>query len=280
MLLVAITCTDKDFEINSLRMRISIENFISIFGSDVFFLFVFQSKCPRSSPQNDFSFLPATQYELVLTSYFSVSRARNYALIFAKKMRFTKIIFHDSSLIYTSTYLSWIKLRKSVKILSTKFCFSDSVDVEASSVSESNVTFDVFDNGFVCSYVFSMDADLPYFDERFGPGEESFYSSGEDFLFLREFFKKNPFLKDLARFDGVGILHPPRHSDYSKHLAYAEGQGKIHQIILLEDKNLYAVWRSFLFFGNAIFRTISFKENSLKILVRRIKGFLDCKVKA
>lgn len=116
------------------------------------------------------------------------------------------------------------------------------------------------------------------FNEKFGPGEFSSFTSGEDFLFLLDYFTLHPHKKYFPRFVGESILHPPRPTDFSKHLAYAFGQGKTHQIYFIKNKNIYAVWRCFIFFGNAIFRVLLFKRKSLKILLLRIKGFLDSTV--
>lgn len=279
MLLVALICTEYDFRQNSPRLSRSITNFYTVFGDDVFFLVVFQSKSEDASLVSEFfSHLPDCQHEIFLVSYLSVSRARNDALDFAKNNSFSRIIFHDSSLIYTKSFLKWANSKSHDSLISGRFVFSEEVQSEEEG-NESVICLDVFRNSFVCAYFLSLKFKFPKFDERFGPGENTVYSSGEDFLFLKKFFELNPVIRKITKYEGVGILHPPRPADFSKHLLYAEGQGKIHQIFLKEEKSLYAVWRCVLFFGNAIFRVLLFKKKSFKILLLRIKGFFDFRVK-
>lgn len=280
MLLVAITCTENDYEKNYARIRRSVRNFTVTFDKDVFFLLVYQTKQGRVSKEGVFDGVASSNFEIFAVDYLSVSRARNESIAFAKHRNCDFIIFHDSSLVYTSQYVSWMQERLTKnQLISTKYKFTDDLTDVDSKMDERLVQFDDFADIFVCSYVFPMSATFPLFDLRFGPGEASTYESGEDFLFLREFFKSNRHLKRFLRFEGNGILHPPRPKNLIKHLAYAEGQGKIHQIYLCEEKSLYAMWRCALFFGNALFRVVLFRKNAIRILGLRIKGFLDTKVK-
>jgi len=280
-MLVALTCTRDDFFRFERTIFQSLENFRACFGSAVFFLIVFQDK---SLEDFDFSvtFLerfPEDSYLFKKVNYLSVSRARNDAIQYASNNGFDSIIFHDVSLVYGAAYLDWVKSKSHCMLLSGGYIFSDSLDSLDSSGSEGEVYFKDFDDIYLWSYVFPLSADFPFFDERFGPGESSIFTSGEDFIFLRRFFQLNPDMRYFVRFLGTGILHPSRPKNYSKHLAYAEGQGKIHQIYLLEEKSLYAVWRCVLFFGNALLRVLLLRKSSLRIIFLRIKGFFDYKIK-
>jgi len=280
-MLVAITCTKKDFLLYQRSLFKSLNNFMVSFGDSVFFIIVFQDK-DRNSFNYFGTFLksfPEKSYFFKEVGYLSVSRARNDAIKYAKLNGFNRFIFHDVSLVYTLDYLNWVKRQSSSNLLSGSYEFTDDLDSPGTNESSSIVEFNSFRDNFVCSYVFPLNAKLPSFDERFGPGESSVFTSGEDFLFLRRFFQLNSDMHSFLRFRGIGILHPPRPTDYSKHLAYAKGQGKIHQIYLLEEKSLYAVWRCVLFFGNALCRTLLLKRNWLKILSLRLKGFFDTNVK-
>lgn len=281
MILIALTCTKKDFLTYEERLETSFKNFISFFGVEIFFLIVFQGdeeNCFDAS-KTFLGSIPSEFYSFQKVPYCSVSRARNYAIKYSRENKFEYLIFHDSSLVYTRTYICWLKSHLNGDLLATNYIFTESRDFESDRSVGKAVSFDDFSDIFVCSYAFPMNKNFPCFDERFGPGNNSIYNSGEDFLFIRSFFKLNSDSRNYLRFDGVGILHPPRPKDYSKHLAYAEGQGKIHQIYLLEEKSLYALWRCFLFFGNSFIRLVFFKKNSLRILFLRLKGFFSNRVK-
>jgi hypothetical protein len=284
MILVALSCTEKDFLLNSDRLLISFQNFCSVFKDDVFFLIICQTKSIKSIDANNtfLSELPKNNYLLLQVDYLSVSRSRNKAIEYARDNNFKRLLFHDASLVYTRPFLKWLKKTPSNQIVSANWLFSDALvnaSVENNSESSDKITFNDFNDLFVWSYVFPVNIDLPKFDERFGPGECNVFNSGEDFLFLRQFFQKHPDARCFTRFLGTGVIHPSRPKDFSKHLDYACGQGKIHQIYLLEEKSVYAIWRCLLFFGNACLRVLLFKKNSIKILKLRIKGFLDTSVK-
>lgn len=278
MLLVAISCTFNDCRANFARLKESIRNFGLCFDSEVYFYIVYQSKNIDGEVESVLrDLLGGVQGSIKNVEYLSVSGARNQAISFSRSHDFTHLIFHDSSLIYSYDYLVWLKHNLSADLLSTEFSFIDGFDFPSKldGVLEKGVVFNDFVDLYVWSYCFNLKNKLPFFDERFGPGESSLFAAGEDFLFLREYFKRYPQHRRFLRYQGIGIIHPSRPLDYSKHLAYAEGQGKIHQIYLSEEKNLTAVFRCILFFGNSIFRVFMLRNNSLKIFALRVKGFLD-----
>lgn len=275
MLLVAVTCTEEDFSINLERIEISLNNFYAIFGDDISFIFVYQSKKELIPEVEFFSGLPRELYEFVVVPYYSVSRARNEAADYALRNRYKHLVFHDSSIIFTEQYIGWLKSNLHEGLLSTKYAYTNDIKSHDMQTGSQTVSFHDFNNIFLCTYLFPLSAQIPRFNEQFGPGEDTHFNSGEDFLFIRRFFQLNPEFREFKRFNGVGILHPPRPKDYSKQLAYATGQGKIHQIYLREEKSFYALWRCVLFFGNAIFRVLMFKKNAIKILGLRLKGFFD-----
>lgn len=280
-MLVALTCTRSDFARYERRILVSLNNFISCFGGQVFFLIIYQddSRGYSDAPRDFLSSLPKDQVFFKKVSYLSVSRARNDAISYAKSNAFRSIVFHDASLIYTAEYLAWVNSWQGAELLSCGYKFTDQSGFSNSLLGEECVLFKDFYDIFVWSYVFPVQARFPFFDERFGPGKSSIFASGEDFLFMRNFFRLNPEMRLFKKFSGVGILHPSRPRDFSKHLAYAEGQGKIHQVFLLEEKSLYAIWRCILFFGNAMLRVGMIKRNSWRILILRCKGFFDTKTK-
>lgn len=281
MLLVCLSCTEKDFHVNSNRLSISLSNFHSVFGGEVFFLIIFQAKSveifdPKETFLNN---LPDESYLFRRVDYLSVSRSRNEAVDYAIEKKYNRLIFHDSSLIYTLRFIRWLSKQPPEQLVSTSWVFSNKIVSSNVLSSARTVCFDPFKDIFVWTYVFPLRGTFPKFDERFGPGENSIFTSGEDFLFLRQFFKMFPNEKSFVRFSGEGVMHPPRPDDYSKHLTYAYGQGKIHQVFLLEERSVNAIWRCCLFFGNALFRMILLKKNSFNIAKLRFKGFFDSSVK-
>lgn len=281
MLLVALTCTDEDLDFYKNTLACSFENFYSVFGEDVFFIVICQSKigldCSLSRMHFDSDYFGKLCFFCV--NYLSVSRARNEAIRYAKSHGFSNLVFHDASLFYTTSYLRWVKSHLGKGLLSGSYAFAERNESLEDDARSRKVKVKDFRDLYVWSYVFPLNVEFPYFDERFGPGDSSLFASGEDFLFLRRFFQLNPSMRCFIRCSSIGIFHPPRPSGYSKHLAYAKGQGKIHQVFLLEEKSLYAVWRCLLFFGNALIRLLFCKKNSGRIFLLRLSGFLDSRVK-
>lgn len=280
MILVSISCTENYFFKYSHRLSMSMDNIKSVLNDKVFFLMVLQAKHKPDLSQSFLREYEANSFLLKKVNYLSVSKSRNEGYEYALNNDFSQIIFHDVSLIYTKSYISWVAKQPKGHLVAGNWLFTVKDDKYTGVAAVSKViSFNCFADTFVCSYVFPVSNVFPKFDERFGPGEFSIFTSGEDFLFLREYFVTFPEQKCFKRFIGGAILHPPRPSDYSKHLSYAFGQGKIHQVFLLQERSIYSLWRCLLFFGNAFFRIVLLKKNSFEILKLRIKGFFDTSVK-
>src|SRR5690554_6942987 len=118
MLLIALTCTDKDYGVNLRNISESFSNFYSCFASDVFFLVIYQSTCHKSIAPFVVDGVPSSSILVNCVDYLSVSRARNDALDFARENNFDSIIFHDASLIFTPEYLQFLKSRLGNHLLS------------------------------------------------------------------------------------------------------------------------------------------------------------------
>ncbi|MGH2569691.1 MAG: hypothetical protein ACRDGR_00605, partial [bacterium] len=112
------------------------------------------------------------------------------------------------------------------------------------------------------------------FDESIGPGEVTSLKSGEDVLFLTQVVVANDARRAL-RFEAC-TFHPSRPPDFSKHLAYAEGQGSLFVRLLRSRmrRSLKAVvLASFgLFLGNGLVRVLTFRRRSARILALRLRG--------
>jgi hypothetical protein len=112
------------------------------------------------------------------------------------------------------------------------------------------------------------------FDESIGPGEGTRLKSGEDVLFLAQVVVANDVTRAL-RLDSR-TFHPARPRDFSKHLAYAEGQGSLFVRLLrsrMRRSLKAAVLASFgLFLGNGLVRVLTFRKRSVVILGLRVRG--------
>lgn len=223
--------------------------------------------------------------EICNTTFMGVSRARNICIEKARCINSKFILFHDASIFWTSSAAEFIAHHCYDEIVTkVKVDFSATTREKNNPLGQGLSSGTVrkinpFYDAYVWSYLFNV-ADLQSisFDERFGPGQETHFKSGEDVSFLFDYFSKvNSF--SVFEANGASVLHPPRNADFDKHLTYASGQGKIFSLLVRK----YPSWRIFvdlgLFFGNALFRCLLLKPNSFKILKQRFYGFFDRGVK-
>lgn len=274
-LLVGITCTDKDFKVNHSRLRLSVENFLDVFSNNVQFLLFLQTNDRIDSFVDKFVEDYKSSLVVVKSDIFSVSHARNVIIDYAVTGGFDNFIFHDSSVIFVKQYLQWVAERGGRNLIYTDFSYTNEVSVTECVPEKRVVHFSPFKHSYVCGYIFPVTADLGLFNLDFGPGYNTRYKCGEDFLFLWDFFEHRADSKSIIYYKGIGLVHPPRPTDYSKQATYAFGQGKIHKIFLLKEKSLYAFWRCLLFFGNALLKSLSLRPGWFVIFKDRIRGFLD-----
>jgi hypothetical protein len=275
MLLVAITLIDSDWVAFQRSIIPSIGNFEKYFGDDVFFYFVLQTKGDVQIDVEKLGVDPS-QVDVSYVAHFSVSAARNRAIDFGIAKGFDSIIFHDASILYAPKGCAFFHDNYLAGLARCRSSFSESIsrdqDCETSYCARV-VRVGGIHTAYVWTYCFPLRTVCVRFDERFGPGESTRFKCGEDVLFIRAYLKANKIDKVLEMSD-VGVLHPPRPSDFSKHLAYAFGQGKLHRTILLDDRSPAALLDVVAFFGNALLRVILLRRNARQILKFRIAGFL------
>lgn len=273
-LLVGITCTENDFSLYKANLKKSLLSFYEKFNDNVSFLIVFQGT--TSDDQILFFDLPKSLIEIKEVAYRSVSKARNEIIEYFLDGGYENLIFHDVSLVFLEDYLSWIMQNLGSILVSGNMRFNDSPLAQNISICGRVIAkYKPIQDLYVCAFVFSSSLKLPRFDENYGPGENTIYKCGEDLLFMMSLMKLNPNAREFPKFEGIGVLHPARSGDYSKHLEYAEGQGKVYKILLVHDFNFLNLYQVMLFFSNALFRLITLKKNSPKILFLRIKGFFS-----
>lgn len=214
--------------------------------------------------------------EIKHESFLGISNARNLCIEKAIELNCQFVLFHDASIFWTQVASEFIYKNRYLTP-KVNICFSDEVkklnmytfDGKKSKV---NPIYDTY----VWSYLFKLkDIYSLQFNINFGPGENTVYKSGEDALFLFDVFNKKKSYKVYKSNENIVIYHPPRDSDFSKHLLYAKGQGKIFRILLNKYFSLFLLKDIILFFGNAMFRCLLLKKNSFKILIQRVSGFFS-----
>lgn len=209
------------------------------------------------------------------TEKMGVSIARNKCIEKATSIGAEFILFHDASIFWPFSSAQFIYLNRDT-FPKVKVNFSDTSSVtspvlEKGTFKDVNPIYDTY----VWSYLFRVGniSDIR-FSENFGPGECTRYKSGEDVIFLFDYFNK---IKSREVFEAqfACVYHPPRSKKFDKHLIYAEGQGKVYQILLGRYPNFVLYRDLLLFFGNAIFRCLLLRSNSFNILKNRINGFFN-----
>ncbi|KJF81018.1 hypothetical protein UA31_14075 [Photobacterium angustum] len=209
-------------------------------------------------------------------SFLGISNARNLCIKKATDVGSEYILFHDASICWTEDSAKFI-FRYKDDMPKVNISFSDKIknyDCPTLTGSERNVN-PIYDT-YVGSYLFKLeDISGLRFNLDFGPGQNTNFKSGEDVLFLFDAFSIRQSYNVFEAEKKIMIYHPPRDSDFSKHLLYAKGQGKMFRILLARFLSLSIVKDIILFFGNAVFRCLLLKKNSLKILLQRVTGFFS-----
>lgn len=211
------------------------------------------------------------------TDFMGVSNARNLCLEQAKEFDAEFILFHDASIFWPKKSAEFISSNRHT-YPKVKVSFSDSVIENYSEKKElhgKRKKVNPIYDAYIWSYLFKVsDVDGVFFNEGFGPGQNTRFKSGEDILFLFDYLQK---IKSCYVFeaDGCYVFHPKRSLSYDKHLTYASGQGKIFRVLLAKYPSLL-LYRDFvLFFGNALMRCLLCKPNAFSIFKQRLIGFFD-----
>lgn len=248
------------------------------FGSDIHFVAIIQ---PNTNASSDLTenveasfFKQFNNFSVVNLTYRSVSKARNIGIDFAEKHQFTHIYFHDVSIELTESTCAILKsdgMHPSLAFsFQAKFVGANTTD-QLKKLSKPSKALPLY-KPYVWTYIIPLKliADLR-FNEDFGPGDGTNYKSGEDLLFLYEILIKTDF--SVIENNSAIAFHPPREKNYTKHLNYAKGQGLTLRLLINKHKRISDLIYCFLFFGNAIFRCLFLKQNSIKILKNRASGF-------
>jgi hypothetical protein len=230
----------------------------------------------------DLEFLRAPDVELVTTSGFSASAARNLGIARLRRGEDRYVCFLDADAVPSVGLLRSVRgrLQADSAILVGRVHWHDrglpagfEEATEPSRVPIGRLLL----SAYLCSTFLPvaqvLDAAVR-FDESIGPGESTCLKSGEDVLFLTQLVVANDATHAL-RFD-ARAFHPSRPRDFSKHLAYAEGQGSLFVRLLrspMRTSLKAVVFASFgLFLGNALLRVLTFRRRSARILALRLRG--------
>lgn len=283
-LLVGVCVTKQDWITYHRSLYDSFSNIAKHWENKVLFYVVLQGVSnDEDFPKFDTSAAP--NVEIFNTTFMGVSRARNICIDKAKHINSEFILFHDASIFWTSSAAEFIahhcnnELVTKVKVSFSATTRERNLPLNQCSSPAAVRKINPFYDAYVWSYLFSV-AKLQdiKFDERFGPGHETFFKSGEDVSFLFEYFSKIKTFSVLEA-SSAFVCHPPRTADFDKHLTYASGQGKIFSLLVRK----YPSWRIYidlgLFFGNAAFRCLLLKTNAFEIFKQRLNGFFDRGVK-
>lgn len=275
-LIVQVSITENDFPLYKETLLASLKKILNLVEVDVRVFVVYQY---TNIAKPDEVLFADTRVTLFSTMNFGVSLARNTGLKYARENDADYIVFHDASILFSSNYIKFINLVIAENISVAKGPLywggeKNSKDNAAIILTKKKIN-PIFDT-CVCSYIFKLSAlNQLAFNELVGPGEKTLMSAGEDVVFLyRLFGGRIPIALDYC--DDATVYHPPRPSDNSKHLAYAESQGTLVRWMVCENKLNFAVATYFFaFFGNAIIRFILRKPAADEMLARRWRGFLD-----
>ncbi|MDK9606492.1 hypothetical protein [Lelliottia wanjuensis] len=274
-LLIGVTVTAKDWTFCKDKLLQSLINLHSVFGDECIVYVVLQDENIKDDffPESDIDWIIIRKIK-----YMGVSNARNLCIEKSIECGAKHILFHDATIYWSYTAAQFMFDQKTkIETPKVHLCFSDShdsrkvtdllTDVE---VRQINPIY----NTYVGSYLLRVsNIKNNRFNNNYGPGSKTQYKSGEDVLFLFDYFKDNN-LVVIPRSNNVVIYHPPRPSDYSKHLLYAYGQGALFRELLKNHKSGKLLLDCLLFFGNAFARCFFFKKNAFSILLNRLKGFI------
>lgn len=276
MLFIGVTATDNDFIDNYDGLKKSLANIREAFNENVYAVLLFQTKkdtFPYEMELNSFD-------EVVLSNVFGTSFSRNMlidiALKCSKLHSISHFLFHDTTIRWSKGASRFISLNLNDGFVPFRYLnltedeyFSLGGYADEIIYKKPNVLIDTY----VGSYIFKIkDIMNVRFNEDVGPGENTHFKSGEDVLFLCEYFKATNKNK-LNKAKCLYLYHPARPANLEKQLTYSKGQGYLYKNLILEYPSFYIWFMFFCFVGNSFFRCFLFKKNSFYILKNRFIGF-------
>ncbi|BBU98261.1 hypothetical protein KYI78_12040 [Providencia rettgeri] len=269
-LFIGVCCTQADFIKNKNRIKKSIDNLACAFNYNCNVLIVIQNKSFSTISLRAEKYHIEVQYENEL----NVSNARNICIEKALHYNSKYTLFHDASIYWSKNAANFINFNKG-NTPKVNVIFNNNLDnIDLNYLNSSIKKINPIYEPFVWSYLFNTkDISELHFDTNFGPGENTRYKSGEDVIFLFDFFERKKNNQIVVPNENVYVYHPPRESDYSKHLLYAEGQGKMFRVLIKKHPSIRIYLDLCLFFGNGIYRLLLCRKNSHKILYKRLNGF-------
>jgi hypothetical protein len=283
-LLVGVCVTKQDWITNHRSLYASFSNIAKQWENKVLFYVVLQG-VSNEEHVDCLNIDTKLNIDILKTTFMGVSRARNICIEKAKYVNSEFILFHDASIYWTPPAAEFIaQYRNDTLVTKVKVSFSAMTEEGNATLGQSSShsivrKINPFYDAYVWSYLFRV-AKLQdiIFDERFGPGQDTRFKSGEDVSFLFDYFST---IKTFSVLEATNafVCHPPRTADFDKHLIYASGQGKTFKVLMKK----YPSWKIYvdlgLFFGNALYRCLLLKPNAFEILRQRLIGFFDRGVK-
>jgi hypothetical protein len=271
--LIQLSMTENDESEHVAGVLESLKRFSVFDEIDVKIYVVYQAK---SRNLRGLDVLALDNLSVYYTDVMSVSHARNAGLQYAVDEGFDYIYFHDSSIVVSDQFC-WLvnaSVKQSLDVSVGALKWERSSKLMCSSLRLSNKCIRPILDHCVSRYIFKVDfVKGVRFRENMGPGEFTCIKAGEDVVFLTQLFRgKN---KKIPYSDRAIVFHPPRPTDNSKQLAYAEAQGGVARW-LLSSKNVSFFHCFFVvaFFFNAFLKCLRMEPFSMRIFFLRVKGFL------
>lgn len=274
-LLIGVAITAKEWAIYKLKLIESFSNLRAVFGDGCIAYVVIQDE---SYIENIFSQTEIEWIYIGEIKKLGVSNARNLCIEKSIELKSDFLLFHDATIYWPLNAARFIfKHRSAFETPKVNVIFNNprSINIEKNGNDKGIILkADPMYNPYVWSYLLRVkNINAIRFDTNYGPGANTRYKSGEDVIFLFDYFSDN---RDIVipSDKHVTIYHPPRPADFSKHLLYAYGQGALFRDLCKKHLSFKLIVDCVLFFGNAIFRCILLKKNSFSILLNRLKGFI------
>ena len=256
-------------------ISVSIANIQANLKHDIFHLFVIQGDA-KNIPKE----WSLKNSKIMFIENKGVSFSRNVGIIYALAEKFDYVLFHDSSLMMSAGFCSFLSLsiKNESNILSGEINWSKPSDFSNSNVFDSvtSIKPEIMKRPYLGTYLIplSLIGSLR-FNEKIGPGEKTILKCGEDVQFLAKLFIQNN-IQNLMHSSSAYVFHPARSGDNSKELLYARGQAALYRYLLAEKIFHFGVLKYFLYFClNGVLKVFLFQKKSLSILKKRVAGFIS-----
>jgi hypothetical protein len=216
-----------------------------------------------------------------ITSFYSVSNARNIGLDrFQSNCDYIYLLDQDAVPSVELLIESKINMDLKIAIWSGKINWIDETNnvLILSNNKFNNLTpFTIPYRSFLGCYFFKSELisfQKIRFNLHLGPGEDTKLKTGEDILFLCDYFSRNN-INSYKSYPNLYVHHPQRPTNNHKTLLYLEGQIAIYKHLVANKKMLFkirigSIIYLFLFLANGFVKFLKLEENGLIILKRRL----------